>query len=110
MQHNSIKILDEIIISQRLYYDRSMIEYNQMQTNKGSSSKTTKHEAEQSTYAEIVRGTQEENHIGTRPPRRFRAQNHQLTTSQEEEGFRRETSLRRSPTSRYYFSWFVIFL
>jgi hypothetical protein len=61
----------------------------------------TEHEAEQSTYAEIVRGTQEENHRGTGPPRRFRTHNQQSTTSQEEEGFRRETPFRRSPTSRY---------
>jgi hypothetical protein len=101
MQQNSTKILDEIINSQRPYYDRSGLGYNQMQTEKGSSSKTTEQEAEQRTYAEIVRGTQEENHRGTGPPRRFRTQNQQSTTSQEEEGFRRETPFRRSPTSRY---------
>jgi hypothetical protein len=42
-----------------------------MHNKKGSSSKKTEHEAKKSTYVEIVIGTQEENHIGTGPPRIF---------------------------------------
>jgi hypothetical protein len=42
MQQNNTKILDEIINSQRPYYDRTRLGYNQMQTEKGSSSKSTK--------------------------------------------------------------------
>jgi hypothetical protein len=48
-----------------------------------------------------VRGTQEENHRGTGPPRRFRTQNKQSTTYQSEEGFRRATPFIISPTSMY---------
>jgi hypothetical protein len=42
-----------------------------MHNNKGLSSKMTEHEEEQSIDAKIVKGTQEENHRGTRPLRRF---------------------------------------
>jgi hypothetical protein len=45
--------------------------------------------------------TQEENHRGTRPSRRFIKQNQQSTTSQEEEGSKRETPFWRSPTYKY---------
>jgi hypothetical protein len=40
MQQNSTKTLDNIINNQRPYYDRSRLGYNQMQTEKGSSSMT----------------------------------------------------------------------
>jgi hypothetical protein len=88
----------------------SRLGYNHMQIEKGSSSKTIEHEAEQSNYAEIVKGTikkeeykktQEENHRGIGPPRIFITQNQKSKAYQEEEGFRRETPFRRSPTSMY---------
>jgi hypothetical protein len=84
MQQNNTRILDEIISSQRPYYDKSGLGYNQ--TEKGLSSKTTEQEAEQRSYAEIVRGSpkreegkkiQEEDYRDTAPPRRFRIQNQQ---------------------------------
>jgi hypothetical protein len=56
-EKNGNKMLDETISNQRTYYDNSRLGYNQMQTQKGSSSKKKEHEAEQSTYAEIVKGT-----------------------------------------------------
>lgn len=45
MQQNNTRILDNIINSKRPYYDRSGLRYNQTQTEKGSSSRTTKQEA-----------------------------------------------------------------
>jgi hypothetical protein len=74
MQQNSTKFLDYIISSQRPYYDRSRLGYNQMKTEKGSISKKTGQEEEQRIYEENVKGprrTQEENHKGTGPPIRF---------------------------------------
>jgi hypothetical protein len=47
--------LDEIIDIQRPYYDRFRLGYNQMQTEKGSSSKVTEKEEKKSTYVEIVK-------------------------------------------------------
>jgi hypothetical protein len=47
MQKNNTKILDEIIIIQRPYYDNSRIGYKQMHIEKGSSSMTTEKEVEQ---------------------------------------------------------------
>jgi hypothetical protein len=41
MQQNNTRILDNIINSQRPYYDRYGLGYNQTQTEKGSSSKMT---------------------------------------------------------------------
>jgi hypothetical protein len=52
-------------------------------------------EEEQRSYPEIIRGTQEENQRGTGPPRRFKTKNQQSTTSQEEEGFKRETRTKK---------------
>jgi hypothetical protein len=113
MQQNNTRILDNIINSQIPYYDRSGLGYNQMQTEKGSSSKMTEKEAEPRSYAEAIRGpskkeedmkTQEEDYRDTAPPRRFRSQYQQQPTieiPQEEEGFRRETPFRRSSTPRY---------
>jgi hypothetical protein len=107
MQQNNTKVLDEIISSQRPYHEKYGLGYNQ--TEKGSSSKTTK----QRSYAEIVRGSskkeegkrnQEEDYRYTAPPRRFIFQNQQQPTMErprEEEGFRRETPFRRSSTPRY---------
>jgi hypothetical protein len=54
MQQNNTRILDNIINSQRPYYDRYGLGYNLMQTEKGSRSKTTEKEAR--SYAEVVRG------------------------------------------------------
>ena len=55
MQQNNIKILDNIINIQRPYYDISGLGYNQMQTEKGSSSKMLKQEAEPKSYEEVVK-------------------------------------------------------
>jgi hypothetical protein len=88
MQQNNTKVLDEIISSQRPYYDKSGLGYNQIE--KGSSSKTT----EQRSYAETVRGSpkkeegkrnQEEYYRDTAPPRRFRIQNQQQPTIERPE-------------------------
>jgi predicted acetyltransferase len=56
MQHNNTKILDEIIIIQRPYYENSRLGYKQIHTENGSSPMTTKKEAEQRSYAEIIGG------------------------------------------------------
>jgi hypothetical protein len=56
MQQNSTRILDNIINSQRPYYDRYGLGYNYTQTEKGSSSKTTEQEEEPRSYAESIRG------------------------------------------------------
>jgi hypothetical protein len=48
--------LDEIINSQRPCYDKSGLGYKQTHTEKGSSSITTEKEAEQKSYAEVIRG------------------------------------------------------
>jgi hypothetical protein len=47
--------LDKIIINQIPSYERSRLGYNQVQNEKGSSSKTTKHEAGKNSYVEIVK-------------------------------------------------------
>jgi hypothetical protein len=83
MQQNNTKVLDEIISSQRPYYDRSKLGYNQIQIEKDSSSKMTEQEAKPSSYAKSIIGPpkkeeekniQEEDYIDTAPPRRFRSQ------------------------------------
>jgi hypothetical protein len=51
MQQNSAKILDEIISSQRMYYDRFELGYKNMHTKKVSISKMIEQEAEQIIYA-----------------------------------------------------------
>lgn len=112
MQQNNTRILDNIINSQRPYYDISGLGYNQMQTKKGSSSKTTEQEAKPRSYAKVVKGpskeedtkTQGEDYRDTTPLRRFINQYQQQPTierPQEEEGFRRVTPFKRSSTPRY---------
>jgi hypothetical protein len=54
MHQDSTKTLDKIINNQNPYYDRSGLGYNQMQTEKGSSSMTK--ETEQKSYAEVLKG------------------------------------------------------
>jgi hypothetical protein len=84
MYQNNTRILDEIIIYQRPYYEKYELGYNQK--DKGSSLKTTEKEVEKKSYAEIVKGSpkreegkniQEEDYRDTAPPRIFRVQNQQ---------------------------------
>jgi hypothetical protein len=102
MQNNS-KILDDIINSQKSYLDKSGLGYNQ--TEKGSSYKTTEQERNPKCYAETIKGDRKiykEDHRDTSPPRRFRFQNQQQTyRPQEEDGFIRAPSFRRSSTPMY---------
>jgi hypothetical protein len=104
MQNNS-KVLNDIINSQRPNHDKSGLGYNQ--TEKGSSSKTTKQETYPKSYAETIKGDRKvyrENYRDTPPPRRFIFQNQQPTEidrSQEEEGFIRAPPFRISSTPRY---------
>jgi hypothetical protein len=73
---NSSKVLNDIIISQRPNHDKSRLGYNQ--TEKGSSSKTTKQETYPKSYVETIKGDRKvyrENYRDTPPPRRFRFQN-----------------------------------
>ena len=51
---NSSKVLDDIIISQKSYLNKSELGYNQ--TEKGSSSKTTEQETNPKSYAETIKG------------------------------------------------------
>jgi hypothetical protein len=79
MQNNS-KVLDDIINSQKPHHDKSRLGYNQ--TEKGSSSKTTKQETYPKNYAETIkedRKTYKEDFRDTPPPRRFRFQNQRPT-------------------------------
>jgi hypothetical protein len=48
--------LDNIIKSQRPYYDRYGLGYNKKHMEKGSSSKMTKQETKPRSYAEVARG------------------------------------------------------
>jgi hypothetical protein len=82
MKQISTRILDNIINSQINYYDMFVLGYNHMQTEKGSSSKTTKKEAKPRSYEEVFRGTskkeeyrktQEEDYRDTTPPRIFKS-------------------------------------
>jgi hypothetical protein len=75
MQNNS-KVLYGIISSQKYHHDKSGLGYNQ--TEKGSSSKTTKQEENPKSYAEKIKGDRKiykEDYRDTPPPRRFRFQN-----------------------------------
>jgi hypothetical protein len=75
MQNNS-KVLNDIINSQRPNHDKSGLAYNQ--TEKGSSSKTTKQETYPKSYAKTIKGDRKvyrENCRDTPPPRRFRFHN-----------------------------------
>jgi hypothetical protein len=100
---NSSKVLDDIINSKKSHLDKSGLGYNQ--TEKGSSSKTTEQETNPKIYAETIKGDRKmykEDYRDTPPPRRFRFQNQQQTDRpQEEEGFIRAPSFRRSSTPRY---------
>jgi hypothetical protein len=72
MQNNS-KVLDDIISSQKPHHDKSRLGYNQ--TEKGSSSKTTKQETYPKSYAEKIKGERKiykEDYRDTPPPRRFK--------------------------------------
>jgi hypothetical protein len=95
MQQKSTRILDQIINSQRPSNDRSRLGYNQVHNEKGSSSKTTKHEAEQRSYAEIVRDFVKKEEC--KPPKKNIPE---IKKTQEDE-FRRSASQRRSSTPRY---------
>jgi hypothetical protein len=100
---NISKVLDGIISSQKSHLKKFGLGYNQ--TEKGSSSKTTEQETNPKSYAETIKGDRnmyKEDYRGTPPPRRFRFQNQQQTDRpQEEEGFIRAPSFRRSSTPRY---------
>jgi hypothetical protein len=75
---NSSKVLDDIISSQKSYFDKPRLGYNQ--TEKGSSSKTIDQETNPKIYAETIKGDKriyKEDYRDTPPPRRFRFQNQQ---------------------------------
>jgi hypothetical protein len=112
---NNTKILDEIINSQRPCYDKSGLGYKKTHTEKGSSSMTTGKEAEQKSYADVIRGPikkeeckpskeniqemeiiQEEDH----PIRGMQNQQPTMERTQEED-YKRVAPPRRSPTLRY---------
>jgi transposase InsO family protein len=109
MQNNS-KFLDDIISSQKPHHDKSRLGYNQME--KGSSSKTTEQKIYPKSYAKTIKMDMKiykEDYRDTPPLRIFRFHNQQLTDrSQEEEGFIRETPLRRYSTPRYQTIVFVL--
>jgi hypothetical protein len=102
MQNNS-KVLDGIINNQKPHHDKSGLAYNQ--TQKGSSSKTTKQETYPKIYAETIKGDMKiykEDYRDTPTSRKFRFQNQQPTNRpRKEEGFIRETLFRRSSTLSY---------
>jgi hypothetical protein len=95
--------LDDIISSQKSHLDKSGLGYNQ--TENESSSKTTEQETNPKSYAETIKGDKKiykENYRDTPLPRRFRFQNQQQTDRpQEEEGFIRAPSFKRSSTPKY---------
>ena len=75
---NSSKVLDDIISSQKSYFDKSGLGYNQME--KGSRSKTTEQETNLKSYAETIKWDKKiyrEDYRKTSAPRRFRFQNQQ---------------------------------
>jgi hypothetical protein len=70
---NSSKVLDDIISSQKTYFDNSGLGYNQEE--KGSRSKTTEQETNPKSYAETIKGDKniyKEDYRDTPPLRRFR--------------------------------------
>jgi hypothetical protein len=70
--HNSSKVLDGIINSQKSYLDKSGLGYNQ--TENRSSSKTIEQETNPKIYAETIQGDKKihkEDYRDTPPPRRF---------------------------------------
>jgi hypothetical protein len=112
MQQNNTRILDNIINSQRPYYDRSGLGYNQTETrerfklqNDRARSRTKKLcRSCQRSLERRRQKTQGEDYRNTAPPRRFRSQYQQqpaIERPQEEEGFRRATPFRISSTPRY---------
>jgi transposase InsO family protein len=104
MQNNS-KVLNDIINSQKPHHDKSGLGYNQ--TEKGSSSKTTKQETYPKIYAETIKGDRKvykENYrtLLHREDSDFRINDRQkIDRPQEEEGFIRVPPFRRSSTPRY---------
>jgi hypothetical protein len=102
--HNSSKVLDNIINSQRPHHDKSRLGYNQIE--KGSSSKKIDQETKPRVYAETDKGENKfykEDHRDT-PPRRFKFQNQQQSETrrpQKEEGFIRVTHFRISIDTVY---------
>jgi hypothetical protein len=79
MQTNS-KVLDDIINNKKSHHDKFGLRYNQ--TEKGSSSKTTKQETYPKIYEETIKGDRniyKEDYRDTLPLRRFRFQNQQPT-------------------------------
>jgi hypothetical protein len=101
--HNSSKVLDKIINSQKSHHDKSILGYNQIE--KGSSSKTIEQETYPKRFAETIKGDRKiykEDYRDTPPLRIFIFQNQQLTDRpQEEEEFIRLPPFRRSSTPRY---------
>jgi hypothetical protein len=99
VQKNS-KVLDDIISSQNPHHDKFGLGYNQ--TKKGSISKEKKQETYPKSYAKTIkenRNTYKEDYKDTPPSRRLIFQNQRLTETnrpQEEEGFIKVTSFRRS--------------
>jgi hypothetical protein len=84
--HNSSKVLDDIISSQKSHLDKSGLGYNQ--TEKLSSSKTIEQETYPKIYAKKIKGDRKiykEDYRDTPPPRRFRFQNQQQTNRPQEE-------------------------
>jgi hypothetical protein len=74
--HNSSKVLDDIISSQKSNLDKSELGYNQ--TKKGSRSKTTEQETNPKIHEETIKGDKKiykEDYKDIPPPRRFRFQN-----------------------------------
>jgi hypothetical protein len=70
---NSSKVLDDIITSQKSHIEKSRLGHNQ--TEKGSSSRTTKKETYPKRYAKTIKGDRKiykEYYRDTPPPRRFR--------------------------------------
>jgi len=75
---NSSKVLDDIINSQKIHFDKSRLGYNK--TEKGSSPKTIEQETYPKIYAETIKGDMKiykEDYRDTPPLRRFRFQNQQ---------------------------------
>jgi hypothetical protein len=107
MQNNS-KVLDDIISSQKSHHDKSRLGYNQ--TEKGSSSKTTKQETYPKSYAGTIEGDRniyKEDYRDTPPPRRFIFHNQQPTfRPQEKEEFIRVHPFIRYSTPSYQTMFF----
>jgi hypothetical protein len=95
MQQKSTRILDQIISIQISSDDRSGLGYNQVHIEKGSSSKTTEQEAEQRSYAEIVKDYFKK--VECIPPKKNILEGKKT----QEEKFRRSASQRRLSIPKY---------